>query len=518
MSFIAYFLLTLSFSHPSFENLVGQRLPHGPPLIFTFYGDVLSKYSHFDLILHVDNKSQHVINDFFSIYKALVTIFNHDTWHSTVVRRLTSASCVNVVYFDNPLRFSSFIQHDKNVNFGDIVIFLTGSTSLGTLGANYHAMPNLSKCGRVLVINYCSGVEVYTIEFYKGTESGVLLLLEKIEHGKNTQLSDEFMPKKFDNFNGHLLRVVYIDYYPYVYCVEKIVVNGTTVCTNAIGSEYELLKSLSDSLNFTYLLIEASNSSYDSLFGGLISEQYDFGIGGLSVTTHRLEIFQFSSVIKFEDVAFMFHNTHPLLQGTSFFKMISTELQALILLTQVIITLFLYWVIKSNSTLTISFVKIFEAFFRVCFEQPVKLKTLLSENRPFSVYIVWISWCVFFAVVNVTIRSKLTSILIHKPKVDITLTKLLTDGRNLVADHALSKTYLDLFLDEEKSLIVKYYHRLCRLCFVLPFQISACPSQKHLRRSPVRQRQWRNRRWRIVKTHVPHVASLCQFGHKPRHV
>ena len=267
---------------------------------------ILRNYDDFDLIIHVENTTETIVNDFLAEYHVLTTIFNHD--FDIPVTRPGSLQCLHLILFTDPLTFSRFSSNHNNIYSKDVIMFLCKENSFLSFQENYFRIPHLSRSGLVAVVRFDSGgISVYSMCFYCGGSTGRLLLRQRLEFSQLRENPVRLAPKKFDNLNEHVIRVVYIDYFPYVWCVVKS--NG--VCEEAIGSEYELLKTVSGKMNFTYELIEAPNRSYDALINGLVSGQYDMAIGGISITNSRREILQFSIVLRFEDLAFMFVYKRP---------------------------------------------------------------------------------------------------------------------------------------------------------------------------------------------------------------
>ena len=135
-------------------------------------------------------------------------------------------------------------------------------------------------------------------------------------------------------------------------------VNNDSICEKAVGVDYELLTTLKDRLNFTYELIEVDGSNYNKLFHDLISEKYDLAIGGLTMTNARRKILQFSSVLKFEPIAFMFMYRKPFLKNFVLLHAVSFDMKILLAVTHWVVVLFLYFFNKcgnnGNGTLSVS--------------------------------------------------------------------------------------------------------------------------------------------------------------------
>jgi hypothetical protein len=439
-----------------------------PLLDYNFSISLLSKYKQYHLIVHVDNITKDISNQFLEYHSTLVTIFNHDTF-TNPLKRPMGQKCVNMVFFANPLQFSTYLHDNTNIYVHDVIVFLTNLATFNRLAVNYPTIPNLNKAGNVIVVNYGYDVEIYNICFYCGSNSG-LTFLEKFEHSQVVPRAEYLFPQDFENFYGHTLKVAYIDYFPYVYCTKKDIIDGTVLCQDAIGSEYRLLMALSEELNFTFELIEAPNRSYDRLFDGVASESYDFAIGGLSVTNARRKVLQFSDVIKFETISFTFVYEMPFLKRIIFFSYVSRGVKIALTGFGSFFTLSLFLLLKyhdrnpnlsliktflvSSNTKTIQSQNfLFQTFTQVNFEQPIKLKRPVPVKCTIS--IIWITWWFFVMIVNIIFKSRLTALMIHTPIPHVSLSELLEEDYKIVIEKSVTKGYLDTFIDEEKLPITR---------------------------------------------------------------
>lgn len=336
-------------------NLTKFHLTFNTSNRFSLLVNVLNQYQHYNLIIHIDNTTQDVVNNFLALHSTLTSIVNHDINEKTPTAKLGSSKCLNVIVFENPLKFSNYTQRN-NINSNDVIMFLTKPTEFKMFAANYRLIPNLNKSGRIIVINYTRVKSVYTICYYCGDMSGRLTLLQKLKSGEVLNSSDQWFPNNFDNFVGHVMKVVYVDYFPYIYCINKSKVAKTTICNEAIGSEYQLLATLSRALNFSFQLIEATDQSYRPLIEGLVSGKFDFGIGGLSMTSKRRKKVQFSCVIRFEKLGVIFIYQKPLYQRLLYYESFNLNVNICLVAVGLSLTLLIYLMTKySKSNAELSF-------------------------------------------------------------------------------------------------------------------------------------------------------------------
>ena len=227
---------------------------------------ILKIYTKFNLNVHVENLTERIANRFLSQHYTQVTIYNYDTLENEKFVRPAALQCLHIAIFTNPLRFARYLTNPDNVFSSDVIMFLTNDLTLRVLRKNYSSLPNLSKSGRVVVINVEVGVTIYTLCFYCGARSGKFVIEQD-----PVMDPDALLATDFNNLNGQLLKVAYIDYFPYMYCTDREVRGEKITCNDAVGSEFELLKTLSKKMNFTFKLMQDSNSSYISIFDSLFN-------------------------------------------------------------------------------------------------------------------------------------------------------------------------------------------------------------------------------------------------------
>jgi hypothetical protein len=129
-------------------NLTKFKLTQEDKTSFVFFDNLLANYPEFDIIIHVDNATQYVANDWLLVYPTLTTIFNHDT---SDMARPVGRRYLNVVFLNNPLSLCTYLAHDNIYSF-DIIIFIITSPSFKIITENYQLMTNLSKSSNIVVI------------------------------------------------------------------------------------------------------------------------------------------------------------------------------------------------------------------------------------------------------------------------------------------------------------------------------------------------------------------------------
>ena len=284
------------------------------------------------LVLHFDNTTKDAANFFLTKISTSLKIINHDTATIQPSLKKRGVRYLNLVLLSNPLRFCALC---RNIQTTDLIVFFTNPTNFLSVSENVSKLSNLRGSRGVAVVNYAEDVELYNICFYCGDIKVKMTLVQKSSYDQ--PLDIEFLfSNNFKNFGGYLFKVAYKDYLPYMSCTRKIVVNNITLCEKALGSEFLLLHTLSQHLNFTYQLIEAPSDHYDILVNHVILKHADFAIGGVSVTNRRLKILKFTDVLRFEPFGLLY-----LSQKSFFSKLFDYELKNLILEMFFLVVMFL---------------------------------------------------------------------------------------------------------------------------------------------------------------------------------
>jgi ABC-type amino acid transport substrate-binding protein len=453
---------------PSSTLKIKLKTPPAYLLHHNFSINLARKFQQHELILHVDNTTKYTANTLLKSNPTITTIFNHDAYDQRI-RRPVGLKCTNVVLFADPFNFSKYLLHNSNIHYSDVIIFVTLPATFNALAKNYSIIPNLDKAGKVVICNYNQKIEVYVICFYCGTGNG-LTLVETFRPETSVIKCKHLLPQNFENFYGHTFKIAYIDYFPYVYCTRKHLTNGMVVCDEAVGSEYQLLVTLSEALNFTFILFEIPNNSYDKLFDDIRLGSYDLAIGGMSVTNSRRKIVHFSDVIKFENIAFSFVYKMSFFKRMFFLHYISSGVKLAFNITVSCLALFIFLTLKlANRNSNYSFVKIwtvsnpvgpikhtthlFQMLQQSNFEQPVNPKRPAPVK--WTISILFVSWWLFSMIVGIIMKSRLTALMMHTPVPQATLTDLLNDKYQIMVDETVTKSYMSTFIDSENLFITR---------------------------------------------------------------
>ncbi|XP_063913075.1 uncharacterized protein LOC135129757 [Zophobas morio] len=408
------------------------------------------------LVLHFDNATKVAANLFLMTLSASLTLVNHDIVNNQPnLEQQCSVKYLHLVLLSNPLTFSKLCT-------SDFVVFFTNPTNFPLGSENFSSLSGLEKSGGVAVVNYAESVELYTICFYCGDIKGKMTLLQKSSYDQ--PLDIEFLfSNKFKNFGGHLFKVAYIDYLPYIYCSQKTRVNNITLCKKATGSEFLLLQTLSQHLNFTYQLIETPSDFFDILIDEVILKNADFAIGGVSITNQRMKSVKFGALLRLEPLCLLYVFQKPFLS-----KLFEYELKNLLLeLFLLVVMFFLSLVVFFLDKCKLSFVDIFMMFLKSKYEINTNIKTSRFQRMQNSILVIFVSWWIFALIVNVIYRSMLVSLIFEKPLEDVTFQDLVDQGYQIVLKKNTS--YMKMFLDTEERLINRSTTLWLDKCEMFPY-------------------------------------------------
>ena len=287
--------------------------------------------------MHIDNASEDLANDFLNLYPTVVNIYNYDTSQFLPFQnKPPGINYLNVVLLATPLKFSPFLLNTDVVYSSDVIMFITDSASFKIFTKDFASLPNLNRSGGVVVVNFAKNVELYTICYYCGDVSGRLTSLQNVSYDHDLTKSNFSFTTKSKNFGGHLIKIIFGEYFPYMFCKKKSSKAEVTVCEEAVGSEIELLNTLSHKLNFTYQLIE--DFDYDVLIEEVVSGKVDLGIGGISATTKRISSLRFSSVLRFEPLLLFYVYQKPLLSKLYEYEIANLVLEVFLLVVTLVLS------------------------------------------------------------------------------------------------------------------------------------------------------------------------------------
>lgn len=188
-----------------------------------------------------------------------------------------------------------------NIGSRDVILFISKNDQ----GINLAEFNVIKLAGNVVLLKMEEKIQIFKMCFYCGDFSKKLIKVQNFEK--------ELRPSSFTDLKGHLIHVVYVQYFPFVHCKTnstKIFVAGERkilICTEMRGIESDFLKTMAQKLNFTYVVhVLDSNYSFFNMIQYVNAQKADIAFGGISITADRIPLVQFSKQYNFENYHFMY--------------------------------------------------------------------------------------------------------------------------------------------------------------------------------------------------------------------
>ncbi|KAK4880993.1 hypothetical protein RN001_004312 [Aquatica leii] len=233
-------------------------------------------YVDFDVLIKLDKILQINHNDF-----EQPCVIYHVNRSIVSSHRLELNRLVHVVLLKKPMNIQSFLM-SLNISSEDVFLFVV--TDQNWWKTKFWTMAKLDWAGNVLILNTTEHyMSLYKVCYYceKPKE------LDNIYTGHFKDSLDvdinKLLPQNLQNFYGYNFKVGYLNSFPYMLCIEQTVVDYYTNCKKSVGLESEMLKLMSEKLNFTYLLIPFPYPSPNKSGSVNISVEYDFIIGAITI-------------------------------------------------------------------------------------------------------------------------------------------------------------------------------------------------------------------------------------------
>lgn len=285
-----------------------------------FFAELLLKYKDFLIVFHAEEQTVRHIDTVirYFIYNAAIRnetqvtnfmIYNHDKKLEYDFRRPNASKIVNLLFFNKSNFWQSLSMHEK-INANDVVILIGSYKNLREKvlrkGEEF-----VKIAGKVLLTEFTQdgSINLYDICYYCGINSMRFRLIENTNTSMLKTSPCKFLPKKFKNLHGHLFKVIFISYFPYIFCNElnETSSNETTICNEAGGIESEMMKIISSKLNFTYEVHQMNrNASFVDMIKYIRARKADIAFGGISITVDRIPIVQFTKQYNREDFTFLY--------------------------------------------------------------------------------------------------------------------------------------------------------------------------------------------------------------------
>ncbi|XP_050706987.1 uncharacterized protein LOC126992340 isoform X2 [Eriocheir sinensis] len=186
------------------------------------------------------------------------------------------------------------------------------------------------------------GVKVYTRCIYCAAGGASLRLLYTWKPSQTDQLSTSFFPGPLRSLQGHRLRIVSMEWFPFI-DYKRHTPEGGAVVTPRDSLDYRMLKEISKRLNFTYEMrapwdnqwgTSTSSGNWTGVVGTLQHQKADFSMM-LSYMPTRLSIVHYSGIYASEPLVMVTSKPRPLSQASALIRPFSVEVWVVTLVSAV---------------------------------------------------------------------------------------------------------------------------------------------------------------------------------------
>lgn len=316
-------MLSIIFLHYLIINFCVESSNIYVPLPETATLKVLTKFlqnfADFHIIFHANATTIHFANELLktlSLSKSLNTyhVYKDDLTMTENYKRKNLSNILNIVLTENVTTWGRFNDSNK-LNHRDVVLFVFTTNNFLTKLIT-HGITILKITGNTLALQIINRVTmVYRICYYCGNDSLKSVLMyssNDTNNNANNNLKQLLLPNDFKDLNGHVLHLIYVQYFPFAYCkspAKEMFINNRRIvtCAASAGVESNLVKIISQKLNFSYLVhtLDPNGSFFDMIIY-VHKNLADFAFGGISITVERMPLIQFSDQFNSEDYYFLY--------------------------------------------------------------------------------------------------------------------------------------------------------------------------------------------------------------------
>ncbi|KAJ3641580.1 hypothetical protein Zmor_028082 [Zophobas morio] len=201
-----------------------------------------------------------------------------------------------------------------------------------------------------------------------------------------------------------------------------------------------------------FKLIHAPYVSFDGVIKELVFRNFDFGIGGLTITYDRYKKLQFSSVLMYEKLGFMFVYQKSFLKKLFTFQLFAINISVTILATLLVFSVSVFLVVrKFDRGVRLRFARVALVFLGSGLEQAFNLQKFTFRRTEITVRVLFMTYWFFAIIINTIFKSQMLALIVSTPTHQITLSEFLEEQYELVIDR--SRGSVKLFFEEEEALL-----------------------------------------------------------------
>ncbi|XP_071055472.1 uncharacterized protein [Onthophagus taurus] len=426
-----------------------------PELQSNYIGNLLKTYEYFTFVFHTENESFFRVNSIYKIFELNVhqtmLVYNYDSDGKENIVRQFGERFLNLVVMNDIFKFERFSKEPGRMAVNDVVLlFLYEKNYNDDDVEKWVKMGDHKIIGNVLILDL-RNYDLITLNstlFYSIKGGGIRDVLETTNKSYVEVDKKLLLPKKFDNLQGHLLHVGFINYFPYIFCFEyeeadlSLGPDRVKVCKNAYGVEAVLLQVLSDRMNFTYKLVTYPGESHGFIFEKVVEKRVDFVVGGITRTYSRVLKATFTMSHISEGYTYLYiYKVGVFSYLFMFFFPFQWELWVFIIFVVIVIALLTFFLIG----LKISFYNSLIGTLNALLEQVVTMKQNYFNNQQIlsALHLTW--WFVSICIATYY-RAKLASLFIKPPHQEPTsVQRILDDGYEITVDGVLEDAIKEFY-------------------------------------------------------------------------
>ncbi|KAL3279629.1 hypothetical protein HHI36_017134 [Cryptolaemus montrouzieri] len=281
-----------------------------------YFLNLMKYYDDFSKIFHIDKKTEQTLRDRLKgtdeTFLNTIMIYNHD-YYNPNMKRYEGGAVLHVILLKNLKQMEGFLSDYSNISKNDVLIIITFNEKYGLKLPKKMRIKHRHAAGNLLILNLTpDNIQMYHICHYCGIYENNMFLLQSTNGSKVDIESKMLLANQFNQFFGHKFTILFNQYFPYMHCLKYKPTQHANetynICLEWEGIEANMLKELSEVMNFTYKLLALTE--YITVPKMLpyihMDKQIHIAIGGIGLSALRIKKLSFTRSINFENFVLMY--------------------------------------------------------------------------------------------------------------------------------------------------------------------------------------------------------------------
>lgn len=304
-------MLLVSFNN--IENTSSSVLLNGideESLLTKFLVNLLYKYEDFQMVFHVNRKTEESVNDIVQyLYKnrTLVSfvVYNYDKLQ--IDAEFIRPEVPNIVHllFPKNVSYWHWLNGYNKITYNDVIVFVAENENLRSRIVE-EELKIIRLAGKILLLESVENttINLYETCFYCGNMSKKFFRLEN-------STTSHLLLNNFRNLNRHLLHLIFIPNFPYLHCTKSRMElwkkGDMDICLTLIGIEGHMIRLISKKMNFKFVAVMMeSNTSYIEMLKYVNTRKADFAFGAITLSLDRISLIQYTKQFHSEAYTFVY--------------------------------------------------------------------------------------------------------------------------------------------------------------------------------------------------------------------